>query len=114
MELIGKVIDEMINGVANGLISTYSATMALRGAVGELTSAYEKTIHDKDEQIRGYKSALKLADEEKKKSEHKTFREKPCRVCGKIFTPKSAAQTICETCKDIKQTAKELADGKSK
>jgi hypothetical protein len=112
MDLVKSVIEEMINGVANNMVSPYAATMAILGSVGEMVNDQEKTIHEKDEQIRGYKSALKLADEEKKRA--KTFREKPCRVCGKIFTPKSAAQTICETCKDIKQTAKELADGKSK
>lgn len=106
MELLEKTIEEMIGLTYDGKVSCYAAKMAIKGAVDDVVSKYEEIIKSKDEQIRGYKSALKLADEQNRGG----LKEKVCKKCGKTFKPHSGAQAMCDTCRDIKRTAKELAE----
>lgn len=145
-EQITKTINDAVKALSTTAVSQNVASAAIRGSVQELIDAYEKEIKKKEEQISGYKKALKLADDQMKelkkekgisngshaankkdeklkemakerkakpKSERTiTFKEKTCKVCGKTFTPRYGAQTICDSCKDkvIPSTQKDIED----
>lgn len=143
MKVIGmkieKIIEEVTEGLTRGHISPDTAKVAIKGGLRELMEEYQAKIKEKDEQLKGMRSAISLADqrvreleklvsekpkkkEQKKPEIHKaekaagqnrkmTYKEKICKSCGKSFQPRYGAQTICDTCKDkVYPVSKDIKD----
>ena len=110
--------DEIFEKVEKEELQPAIARMAIKGLLLVMIEEYEKEIKSKDERISGLKKALKLAESSKvvKQTEKKpyVYKEKECIYCGKKFTPRYGAHTICDECKDkvmdVKRTAAALAD----
>ena len=108
-----EVIDECMDLVGKGTISISTAKAAVKGSVKEIIAIYENETEEKGERVKALRSALELADKQirelqkiapaqevKKESKKRAFKEKTCKQCGKTFVPHYGAQTLCDDCKD--------------
>ena len=48
-------------------------------------------------------------DKPVKEKQKRNYKSKPCEMCGEVFTPHYGAQRLCDKCKDIQDTAYDLA-----
>ena len=55
----------------------------------------------------GKEEKVSVRNAAKEKREYH-FKPKQCSICGNEFTPHYGAQKICDTCKDIQDTAKDI------
>jgi protein-arginine kinase activator protein McsA len=107
------ILEESIELLAKGVVSKDTAKAAVKGTVKEIIAICENETKEKGERVRALRSALELADKQirelqkiapaqevKKESKKRTFKEKTCKQCGKTFTPHYGAQTLCDDCKD--------------
>ena len=50
-----------------------------------------------------------ITEKPAKEKQKRNFKPKPCEMCGEVFTPHYGAQKLCDNCKDIQDTAYDLA-----
>ena len=94
------ILDESIELLAKGVVSKDTAKAAVKGTVKEIIAICENETKEKGERVRALRSALELADKQirelqkiapaqevKKESKKRAFKEKTCKQCGKTFTP---------------------------
>ena len=67
-------------------------------------------VDDKPEVITKANSP-KVETESKPVKREYNFKPKRCEVCGKEFAPHYGRQKICDTCKDIQDTARDIISG---
>ena len=50
-----------------------------------------------------------ITEKPAKEKQKRNFKPKSCEMCGEVFNPHYGAQKLCDKCKDIQDTAYDLA-----